>query len=303
MLATAWALKVDRVTADVVAAFDEAGIPSVLLKGPAVQRSLYADGTVRSYTDCDLLVPADQAGRAASVLLALGFDDRSLSGIAGDRPLHARTFVRPADGAHADLHTTVIGASAPERDVWNAIYSTSEDARVGGRVVRVPSRPGLAVHVALHAAQHGVQEQRPLEDLRRAVRLFDRETWEEAATVAAAMGATTAFAAGLRLVPEGADLLPRLGLEEVRPDPYVRLRAASAPHLASGFAWLEGDRLLRSKARLVAAKLFPPPRFMRAWTPLARRGPLGLVLSYPWRLLWILWHAPAGFRAWRRAKG
>jgi hypothetical protein len=52
----------------------------------------------------------------------------------------------------------------------------------------------------------------------------------------------------------------------------------------------------------VLGKTFPPPAFMRAWSPLARRGALGLALAYAWRPVWLVVHSGAAVRAWRRAR-
>ncbi len=52
----------------------------------------------------------------------------------------------------------------------------------------------------------------------------------------------------------------------------------------------------------MAGELFPRPEFMRWWSPLARRGRLGLVLSYPRRWLWLALQAPRGLWAVRRAR-
>ena len=48
---------IDAVTAEVVGAFAAVGIPSILLKGPALVRWLYPAGEGRPYLDSDLLVP------------------------------------------------------------------------------------------------------------------------------------------------------------------------------------------------------------------------------------------------------
>jgi hypothetical protein len=59
---------------------------------------------------------------------------------------------------------------------------------------------------------------------------------------------------------------------------------------------------LRWRISTVARELFPRPDFMRWWSPLARRGPLGLALSYPWRWAFLAWNAPRGLLAVRRAR-
>jgi hypothetical protein len=65
-------LAVDRVTAEVISAFDAAGIPSILLKGPSIARWLYPAGG-RGYVDTDLLVQRQQFSRASDLLKDLGF--------------------------------------------------------------------------------------------------------------------------------------------------------------------------------------------------------------------------------------
>ena len=69
------------------------------------------------------------------------------------------------------------------------------------------------------------------------------------------------------------------------------------------------DALLRpgvgtkQRALILLGEFFPRPDFMRWWTPLARRGRLGLVASYPWRWVKLLSQAPRGLLAVRRARG
>ena len=41
---------------------------------------------------------------------------------------------------------------------------------------------------------------------------------------------------------------------------------------------------------------------MRWWSPLARRGRLGLALAYPWRIAYLLRQTGPGIRAWRKAR-
>jgi hypothetical protein len=74
-LRAACALYVDRVTGEVVAALNDAGIAAILLKGPSIARWLYPAGG-RMYRDTDLLVPPSQFLDAASVLRSLGFTEQ-----------------------------------------------------------------------------------------------------------------------------------------------------------------------------------------------------------------------------------
>jgi hypothetical protein len=173
--------------------------------------------------------------------------------------------------------------------------------RVGGSDVEVLSTPGRAMHVALHAAQHGSAEEKPLEDLRRAIALVAPDTWREAVILAAELDAVPAFRAGLSLLPEGRNLAERLELP-ARTTVEVALRASGAHPAALGIDWLAQTPGAQRKIALMARRVFPSPAYMRAWRPLARKGRVGLVLTYLWRPLWLLRHAPPGFATWRRAK-
>ncbi len=293
---TAWALRVDELTAELARAFDERQIAFLLLKGPVIARWLYDDGTVRSYSDCDVLVAPDQVGAAQAVLRGRGFEDVK-SPMAHPR-LESHGWKRAEHDV--DLHSTLIGIRASPRRVWDALWPTAETERVGGVDVHVLSVPARALHVALHAAQHGRDDQKPLEDLRRALELVPEQTWREAAALAESLQATAAFATGLRLLPPGAALAARLGLAAATsPDATLRLEpvplALAFEHLASTPGWKQ--RLL-----IIMRELFPTVEFMRWWSPLARRGTAGLVAAYCWRPLWLVAHAGPGLVAWRRAR-
>src|SRR3954452_13231841 len=84
------------------------------------------------------------------------------------------------------------------------------------------------VVTALHAAQHAPERPKPLEDLRRGLRVADRSCWRAAAALAAARSAQGAFAAGLRAIPEGVELAAALGLPPARRPTLVDMRAAGA---------------------------------------------------------------------------
>jgi hypothetical protein len=161
--------------------------------------------------------------------------------------------------------------------------------------------PVRAFHLAVHAGQHGSGWSRPLEDLDRAIAIADEASWREAEELAASLDATPAFAAGLRLTPSGAALADRLGLPRDVPVD-VALRAETPPPVALGLDQLAQAKGLRARLGILRHKLVPPPSFMRHWSSLARRGPVGLLLAYLWRPLWLLARLPEGFEAWRRAR-
>jgi hypothetical protein len=302
-IATGMSLRADLVTAEVLGALGEAGVRAMLVRGPAIARWLYDDEGARSYGDVDLLVAPDDVSRAEQVLAELGFTDQTVEGLLSeDRPTHAHPWGRERDGASVDLHSTLVGIGA-KGGVWDTFAGHETDSiEVAGTRVEIPAPAGRALVVALHAAQHGSRVEKPLVDLQRALARVGDPVWDDAASLARRLDATDAFAAGLRLLPEGRALARRLGLPEWSSTETV-LRATTPPATALGFEWIARAPGVGPKLRLARSKLAPSAAFMRAWSPLARRGRIGLGAAYVWRVAWLAWNAPRGFRAWRRARG
>lgn len=292
-------LRVDRVTAEVVSALDAAGATTILLKGPSIARWLYEGDGRRTYADTDLLVDPDSVTTAEDVLGELGFR-RAMSDEQLGEALPAHAWSRAADRTMIDLHRTLPGAEAHPRAVWDLLVSRTQVLTLGSVECRAPDPDVLAAHVAIHAALHGAGVQQPLEDLRRVLVKLSRPDWERAAEVAAGLEASEAFATGLRLDPHGTEVAERLGLA-TDATVELRLRAATAPPTALGMARLVRTPGAAAKLALLARKAVPSPAFLRHWSPIARRGPLGLAAAYAIRPFWLLAHLPAGVLAWRRA--
>ena len=296
-------LHVDSVTAEVVTAMRGAGIRPLLLKGPSIAAWLYGDGAARPYADSDLMVAPGAYRRAGQVLRELGFHPVGYSWHSD-----SQTWVRRSDRGNVDLHRSLIGAVAPPDTVWEELAAHTDTLRVGGIDVEVLPLPARAAHVALHAAQHG-NTPGTLEDLARALRVADEGVWREASDRARRIDALPAFAAGLRLDPEGVRLAERLRLPAERPT-SVALRADSDITVALGVESFASERSLRARARILLRALLPPPLYVRRWSTThmarwpatVRRSRLGLWLAYLWRPIWILLRLPKAIAAVRRAR-
>jgi len=269
---------IDTATAEVVARFESLGIEVMLVKGPVIAKLLYPH-EVREYVDGDLLVSSSQWEDAVATLLGLGYED-FLGPLAHPRmeSLAGTGFAR---GSHnIDLHATLPGLQAAPPEVWRRLWSSREEQLVGGRVVHVPNRAAVLMHVALHASHH--VEGKPLQDLGRAVPVATDAEWRAAADLARDLDGLAAFATGLRQLPEAAAVAERLGLATVGSVEFD-LRESQVP-LAEGLnAFLAAP--LSLKPRLLARELFPNAAFMRWYTPIAQRGAVGLLASYPVRWL------------------
>jgi Uncharacterised nucleotidyltransferase len=299
VLWAARSLALDRQSAELIGELEDAGIPAILLKGPAIATWLYRGRGVRTYGDTDLLVPPDRWELALATLRRLGFED-GLGSMAHPRMESITSHPWARGNQDVDLHCTLWGLEVPPERVWEVLSARTEAMNVGGREVRVLAPAPRAMHVALHAAQHGYDEGKPVCDLELALEVLPEELWAEAAEVAAELGALGGFATGLRLLPAGRAVAERLGIDrEASVD--ALLRVAHVP-LSQGFEELATTPGLRAKLAVVRGELAPTPDFMRWWSPLARRGRLGLVAAYLWRPLYLALRAGPGLVAWRRAR-
>jgi Uncharacterised nucleotidyltransferase len=295
-------LRVDAGTAEVLERLDRAGAAALLLKGPAIARWLYPDGADRQYVDCDLLVsPADRKA-AEDALRSLGYVGLlERWGMPSWWCEHAAVWQRASDGLCVDLHRTLIGIRVDHATAWRVLSADSEKMMVAGRPVPTLARPAQAMHVALHAAQHGLGWAPAIADLERALGAGDDDLWRSAAAVATKLQATAAFVAGLRLAPSGQQLVARLGLPNAR-SVQAELRAGSPPPLALGFEQLARAPGMRARAAILWRKLAPAPDFLRDSDPRAADGRTGLARAYLRRMLWLLRQAPRGLHAWYRVR-
>jgi hypothetical protein len=294
-------LRLDAALVDAMDRFAHDGVGALALKGSALAQWLYATGAPRSYVDCDLLVDPAHLERAEQALEALGydrdFDDREMPSWWRE---HAGEWVRRSDAVTIDLHRTLPGVRVEHERAWLLLAANRGTVKILEREVPALNLPGRALHVALHAAQHGEGWSKPLHDLTRAIEQADAAIWRRAAELAAGLDATEAFAAGLRLIPAGAELADRLGLSKTN-SVDTRLKAASAPPEA-----LTLERLARAgpaaKAAITWRKLFPPPEYVRKWEPRGTDTRRGLARAYLRRPVWVLQRLPDAFRAWWAAR-
>ena len=277
LLNAACALGCDRVSAEVVGAFQDAGIPSILLKGPSIARWLYPSGG-RSYADTDLLVPAGEFSRAETVLRSLGFTElakglrpfeRGVETAFGRRPEPGR-----GPGGTVDLHRNLTILPTPDGLLWEAFSADTETVPIGGAELRVLGRTALALHVVIHAVQHGFRIHTD-EDLRRAITVMSADDWRPVADLAERLGIARILGFGLRHHAAGAEIADRLAL----PDP--RFWKLFAPR---GSAFWSAPTI-GAKAKQIRWTLLPSPAKIRHRSGLPDAHGRTLLLAYArwWR--------------------
>lgn len=279
----------------------DAGIPTILLKGPSIARWLYPAGG-RTYVDTDLLVPAREFSRAEIVLRSLGFAEE----VEGLHPFERgveTAFVRRAEmgrgpGGTVDLHRNLPMLPIPDGLLWEAFSAETETVPVGGVELRVPGRTALALHVVVHAVQHGFQFHTD-EDLRRAIMMMSEADWRPVADLAARLGIAGILGFGLRHHAAGAEIADSLTLPCLSPaDPWAWM--LSAPRGSASLTQFWCAPTLRAKVQWVRWTLIPSPAWIRhvSYVPEARGYTLLLAYARWWRDL-----APAIVSAARFVRG
>jgi hypothetical protein len=141
--------------ATAIAALQNAGIDTLLLKGAAVNASVHASRGVRDMSDVDVLVRAAQVGRAVETLSAAGWqidNGGSASVIVKESRVHHAWSLSRSGDDHLDLHWRPI-ASRADPAVTEAFWARAKPAAIGGAPTRVPDPADLLLLTCTHAIQ------------------------------------------------------------------------------------------------------------------------------------------------------
>lgn len=258
--------RLDALAVEAIDALRDVGADALLLKGAALADALYGPDLERGYFDIDLLVQSAARATCGQVLSKLGYTsvsaERGVEDVAD--VLHAEAWSRldaEIGNVMIDLHWRLDGCVAPPDTLWNILRGGAEPVNVAGSVVFRLGRPALALHIALHLAQHGLDDPKAAADLGLAVVRWDSAIWQRAAQLANELEAVDAFAAGLRLLPAGARIAD--GLEVFPTDRTVWDMAHRdiRPRGTQYVGALARARTLRARTRVVRQALLPP----RAW--------------------------------------
>jgi len=269
------------------------GGEAILLKGASFASTLYEDDEApRLSVDVDLLVPAGALEVVASVLHRRGYF-ASGSRARGD---HATTWRREGLPA-VDVHDTLGGLRAPPERVWKALRKHRRPLQVAGGSIPTLDLPALALHVAVHATQHGQATGRTITDLQRALVRIDDADWCLARELARDLDGLDSFATGLRLVPAGRELAERLGIPPVD-SAIAAARAENASGRARLLAHVSDARGLSARLWWIRWAIVPPRVVMREWYP---DQPLGTAYIVR-RPLRVVMRTPRAMRELKRVR-
>lgn len=147
------ALHLERTLLKTVEALERSGIPTRVLKGPAVAHLVYRDPSLRAFYDVDLMIPAADFERALDVLgregctrqqrrLGPGYDARFGKGAS----------LVANGGWEVDLHRTFVGGRFGLGIQLDDLFATSSPFRLGGRTLQALGPEESFLHACYHAA-------------------------------------------------------------------------------------------------------------------------------------------------------
>jgi hypothetical protein len=296
--------EIDLAAAGVMDRLGAAGVRFLLLKGPVLARLLYEPGEARGYSDIDLLIPpGDDLAVARRELDQLGYSDagqaRGIDDVGGT--LHGEMWAKVGTTGPLwfDLHWRLGGCSAPAETIWAALYSGRGEIEFHRRAVPVPGRGALALHLALHAAQHGPGDVKAIGDLARGLERWDLEAWQAAGRLAEDLDGRPAFASGLRLLPAGITRAEQLGLPAFEGEEWEIANRDARPRGTFHVEALREADGITERANVVGRALIPTPEWIRWELPWAAGSRTRLIAGYAWHIL----RAPTwAMRAWRHRR-
>lgn len=283
------------------AALAERGIDSVLLKGAGLGRQLGVEHR-RRYSDVDLLVAPATFDAAQRLLQGLGYR-RASAGFRADELTrwHERSWRIPGPlELTVDLHRGFAGVADAEA-FWVAIFAAARRIQLAGGTIPIPDEAGAALLLGLHAAAPG-RSDKPTTDLIRSLEVFPMAVWAAAAELAHTVGATSAFALGLRQVDRGVEVAATLRLPAHQVSTAQWIMAGHGSEESYALARVGELPTWSARLRFFGCRLVPSRAFMRYTDRRARTGTVGLALAYLLRVGRYARRTPAGVREWRSAR-
>lgn len=150
--ALAGVLSLERFLLDTVEALRGAGIPTRVLKGPALAHLDYPDPAWRTFGDVDLLVRAEDFDGAVAVITSLGHRRRNPEPRPGfDRRFSKGTSFLTDEGLELDLHRTFTMGPFGVRLALAELWSGSREFRLCGHRLEALRLEERFVHACYHA--------------------------------------------------------------------------------------------------------------------------------------------------------
>ncbi len=164
-------LRMMRLLEHIALEFQEAQVALLVLKGAALNATVYRFPDERLMTDLDLMIHPQDAGRAGALLAQMG-------GVRGEAQVREDFFphfhyeleyrIGRVDPVKIDLHVRPFRPLRYANLVpADAFWSRAKPVWFGRATLWIPSPEDMLIHLMVHAAVHAFSDAKWLEDIRR----------------------------------------------------------------------------------------------------------------------------------------
>jgi hypothetical protein len=196
----------------VLAALQNADIPTIVLKGAHLAESVHDNVALRPMGDVDILVKKTGVVRAGETLLALGYTSRQRwRDMVDAASHHLQPFTKP-NAAPVEIHWLIVTQIGPNARVVhpfhidvNGLWERAQPATIAGVQTHVLSPQDLLLHLCIHASRHRKfrVRLRAFCDIAATIRRYETEIdWEQVQTRSHQWGAENCVYLTLRLARE-----------------------------------------------------------------------------------------------------
>ncbi len=143
----------------ILEAFREKGVKVIVLKGPALDKTVYGDIGLRTFGDLDLLVKEDDLPYAKKVMSYLEYVS-SPSKMSEEwrkkKHFHLPSYIKPDKSIVVEIHWHITGDSfLINIDEW---WEMAKVIRIDNCQALIPSPEDMLIHLCLHLFNHGYNE-------------------------------------------------------------------------------------------------------------------------------------------------
>lgn len=248
--------------------FGKQGISALAIKGPVLAAQAYADPSVRTYGDLDLLVRQRDIRRATELMIASGYEPAvPLQAIDAGKIPGQYLFSKPDSKLLVELHNDLTLRYFPRPLPIEDFFARQLCVRVDGHDVPAPCVEDELVLICVHGAKHFWERLSWIADVAGLIFQQTSVNWDRAVSTARMVQSGHLLHTGLRLAVDVLYArLPEIISSRVRGD------AVAAKLESRVLGWLP------------AASYSPPSLFQRAAFRLRMRGSFLAAPAYLLRL-------------------
>jgi hypothetical protein len=138
-----------------VGALEEAGIRTLTFKGVSLAALAYGDVSLRSFSDLDLLVKADQVHSGIRLLESMSYRlTRPVRNMSFPKKSKETGLIDPTDSFNVDLHWRLVDEIETQSGFNASVWDRSFEIRISDRSVRTLNPETYLIYLCLHGNRH-----------------------------------------------------------------------------------------------------------------------------------------------------